>query len=144
MKLQASAWLCGLKWGHTNLVHTRFFLCFWIFVIFVILHDANQPSEWNLMKFSYSVELDQLYKKNWKESPNVILWFDYYHDSKPSDWNLWFTDPTQHRGYHVAHVWYKIGIFRGEQIGLNDSNWCNQMPSTNQNAWFTLYVRIVK
>ena len=43
--------------------------------------------------------------------------------------------------FHVAHVWCKQGLFRKK-------NWwlfrCNQMPSTNRNAWFTPCVRTVK
>ena len=45
--------------------------------------------------------------------------------------------------FHVAHVWYINKVF----FRKNRIWWlfrCNQMPSTNRNAWFSPCVRIVK
>ena len=40
--------------------------------------------------------------------------------------------------FHVAHEWWKQGLFLLRPFR------CNQMPSTNRNAWFTPCVRIMK
>ena len=57
-------------------------------------------------------------------------------------WRLFFI--LDGCSFHVAHVSCKQGIFSRKK---NQISWlfrCNQMPSTNRNAWFTLCVRIVK
>ena len=45
--------------------------------------------------------------------------------------------------FHGAHVWCKQGLFR-KNDRIWRLFWCNQMPSTNRNVWFTPCVRIVK
>ena len=44
---------------------------------------------------------------------------------------------------HVTHVWCKQGLFSRKKKRNRWLFQCNQMPSTNRNAWFTPRVRIV-
>ena len=43
--------------------------------------------------------------------------------------------------FHVAHNWWKQGLFPRKKNRIWELFRCKQMPSTNRNTWFTPYVR---